>query len=185
MANHDNGGHVALACARRGRIEDLVMLLQSVLEARRRVMVEVNVSADKLEGVVEVLPCMREPTIARNYAEALLSLARKAGDLAGWGRLLGDVARAVEQDVRLRRFLEAPQVDADDKKAVLERALADRAPRMFVRFLQKLVDNRRQNMIPAIATEYFNLVDEAEGRVHARVTVARPVDEAGSSEPTE
>lgn len=124
---------------------------------------------------------MREPTIARNYAEALLSLARKAGDLAGWGRLLGDVARAVEQDVRLRRFLEAPQVGAADKKAVLERALADRAPRMFVRFLQKLVDNRRQNMIPAIATEYFNLVDEAEGRVHARVTVARPVDEAGES----
>lgn len=124
---------------------------------------------------------MREPTIARNYAEALLALARKAGDLGGWGRLIDDVARATEQDVRLRRFLEAPQIDADDKKAVLERALADRAPRLFVRFLQKLVDNRRQMLIPAIATAYHDLVDEAEGRVHARVTVARPVDEAGET----
>ena len=55
--------------ARRGRIEDLVMLLKSVLEARRRVMVEVNVSADNLESVIAVLPCMREPTIARLHGE--------------------------------------------------------------------------------------------------------------------
>ena len=48
----------------RGRIDDLVMLLRSVLEARRRVMVEVNVSADRLEAMVAELPCMREPTIA-------------------------------------------------------------------------------------------------------------------------
>ena len=51
---------------------------------------------------------MREPTIARNYAEALLALARKADDLSGWGRMLSDVAGAVDTDPRLRRFLEAP-----------------------------------------------------------------------------
>ncbi|MFO0590824.1 MAG: ATP phosphoribosyltransferase [Polyangiaceae bacterium] len=55
--------------ARRSRIEDLVMLLKSVLEARRRVMVEVNVSADNLESVIQVLPCMRQPTIARLHGE--------------------------------------------------------------------------------------------------------------------
>ncbi|MEZ4296995.1 MAG: ATP phosphoribosyltransferase [Polyangiaceae bacterium] len=54
---------------RRGRIEDLVMLLKSVVEARRRVMVEVNVSADNLESVIAVLPCMREPTIAQLHGE--------------------------------------------------------------------------------------------------------------------
>jgi len=54
---------------RRGRIEDLVMLLRSVVEARGRVMVEVNVSADKLESVIEALPCMREPTIAELHGE--------------------------------------------------------------------------------------------------------------------
>jgi len=49
----------------RARIDDLVMLLRSVLDARRRVMLEVNVTGDRLEAVVEVLPCMREPTIAQ------------------------------------------------------------------------------------------------------------------------
>jgi ATP phosphoribosyltransferase-like protein len=39
-------------------------LLRSVLDARKRVMVELNVSETVLARVVEVLPCMREPTIA-------------------------------------------------------------------------------------------------------------------------
>ena len=39
-------------------------LLQSVLEARTRVMVEVNCGPDDLDGVIAVLPCMREPTVS-------------------------------------------------------------------------------------------------------------------------
>jgi F-type H+-transporting ATPase subunit delta len=118
---------------------------------------------------------MRDATIARNYAEALLALARKAGDLPAWGRLIDDVAGAMERDDRLRRFLEAPQVSADQKNAVLSKAYEDRAPRLFLLYLQRLVKNRRQMLIPDIATEYRDLVDEVEGRVHAQVTVAREV----------
>src|SRR5438093_443233 len=50
--------------ARRRRIDDLVMLLDSVLVARRRVMLEVNASAECLEAVVAVLPSMRQATVA-------------------------------------------------------------------------------------------------------------------------
>ena len=120
---------------------------------------------------------MRDTTIARNYAEALLALARKAGDLPAWGRLIDDVASAVERDDRLRHFLEAPQISADQKITVLAKAFEDRAPRLFVRFLQRLVKNRRQMLIPEIANEYRDLVDEVEGRVHAQVTLAAPVDD--------
>jgi ATP phosphoribosyltransferase len=55
----------ALADPRRAEaISDLVLLLGSVLEARRRVMLEVNVPADRLDAVVDVLPCMRRATIS-------------------------------------------------------------------------------------------------------------------------
>lgn len=54
---------------KRARIEDLVMLLRSVLEARSRVMLECNVSAQDLERLIAVLPCMRQPTIARLHGE--------------------------------------------------------------------------------------------------------------------
>jgi len=49
---------------RREIIDRLVLLIRSVLEARKRVMVEVNVSAERLPALLEVLPCMRQPTIS-------------------------------------------------------------------------------------------------------------------------
>lgn len=52
---------------KRGRIEDFALLLRSVIEARRRVMVEVNASAECLDGVVSVLPCMSRPTVSPLY----------------------------------------------------------------------------------------------------------------------
>ncbi len=55
---------------RRAGIENLTMLLASVLEARQRVMFEVNVAPDRLEAVCAFLPCMREPTIAALHGAA-------------------------------------------------------------------------------------------------------------------
>lgn len=49
---------------KRAAIEGLVLVVNSVLEARKRVMLELNVSAEALTRVIEVLPCMREPTIS-------------------------------------------------------------------------------------------------------------------------
>jgi F-type H+-transporting ATPase subunit delta len=120
---------------------------------------------------------MREPTIAKNYAEALVELARKAEDLRGWGEMLDAIAEAMMIDRRLSVFLESPRVSAQRKKEILSSALGDQLPRNFVRFLQALVNNRRQMLIPAISREYNDLVDEVEGRVHASVTVAREADD--------
>ena len=121
---------------------------------------------------------MRPATIARNYAETLLTLAQKAEDQRGWGKMLSDVSTAMGSDITLRHFLESPKVSAEQKKDVLGKAFADRAPRLFVRFLQALVTNRRQMLIPQITTEYFALLDAAENRVHADVTLAKqPTDE--------
>ena len=121
---------------------------------------------------------MRDSTIAKNYAETLLELARRANDLDGWGRMIMDVANALEADPSLRLFLNTPRVSADAKNEILAKAFQDRMPRHFVRFLQTLVNNRRQGLIPEIAEEYRTLLDEAAGRVHAQVTVARPSSEA-------
>lgn len=121
---------------------------------------------------------MRDTSIARNYAEALLALARKASDTAGFGAAVSALGDAVAQDATLRHFLEAPQVSAAQKNAVLGKALGGTTAPTFVRFVQKLVTNRRQMLLPSVATEYHNLLDEAEGRVHARVTVSREFDAA-------
>jgi ATP phosphoribosyltransferase len=55
--------------ARRERVETLALLLRSVLDARDRVMLEVNVTAGNLEAVIDVLPSMREPTMSPLHGE--------------------------------------------------------------------------------------------------------------------
>lgn len=121
---------------------------------------------------------MRETTISRNYAEALASLAERAGDLDGWGKMITEVTDAVEEDQRLANFLASPRVSANRKVEIITQAFNDRLPRLFVRFLGAVITNRRQHSIPEIASEYGSIVDELQGRVHARVTVAREPDDA-------
>lgn len=55
--------------AKRRDIEDIVLLLKSVLEARQRVMLDLNVSEADFDRVVSILPCMREPTVSRLNGE--------------------------------------------------------------------------------------------------------------------
>jgi len=120
---------------------------------------------------------MRQSTIARNYAETLLELSRRAKDLRGWGSLIQGVAEAIRRDETLRAFLETPRISAASKNAVLRKALIDRAPSRFVRFIESVVTHRRQMLIPEIAQEYMDLVDREENRMHADVTVATEPDE--------
>ncbi|HPG85291.1 MAG TPA: ATP phosphoribosyltransferase [Spirochaetales bacterium] len=56
--------------SRRDRVEWLAMLCASVLAARGRVMLEVNVDAERLEGLIAILPAMKEPTVSRLLGEA-------------------------------------------------------------------------------------------------------------------
>lgn len=112
-------------------------------------------------------------TVARNYAETLLALATKAGEPAAWGAMLRQVADAIGGDVQLRRFLESPRIPAAAKHGVFSKALGDRVPALMLRFLQALVRNRRQALLPQIADEYDGLLDASENRVHARLTFAQ------------
>ncbi len=50
-------------------INKLKMLFNAVLDARKKVLLEMNVPADKLEKLVKFLPCMRSPTVAPLYKE--------------------------------------------------------------------------------------------------------------------
>ena len=121
---------------------------------------------------------MREPTIAKNYAEALIELAQKDGDLAKWGRLIDQFAEAMGSDAKLAGFLASPRISATEKNRILAAALEGQVPATFLKFLQAMVRNRRQLLIPMVATEFHSLVDVVENRVHAAVTVAKPASEA-------
>ncbi|MBN1512491.1 MAG: ATP phosphoribosyltransferase [Phycisphaerae bacterium] len=54
---------------RKAIIDEMCLLLRGVLEARKRVLLDLNVPADKLEAVVAVLPAMKSPTIQPLYGD--------------------------------------------------------------------------------------------------------------------
>lgn len=116
---------------------------------------------------------MNEQRIGRNYAEALLTLARKSGEEEQWGALIDAISVAMRENPTLRTFLESPKLSASRKIELLNKALATGAPPTFLRFLDTVILKRRQMLIPEIASEYRMLIDEAGDRVHVNVTVAR------------
>ena len=116
---------------------------------------------------------MNNATIGRNYADTLLTLARRDGQAEEWGELIESVASAMQDDQTLKTFLESPKLAASRKIEILKAALGERVPPLFLRFLETVIMKRRQMVIPEIAQEYRALIDESEDRVHANVTVAR------------
>lgn len=54
---------------KRKKIENMVMLLEGALLAEQKVALKMNVSADNLSGVIELLPALRKPTISNLFQE--------------------------------------------------------------------------------------------------------------------
>ncbi|HVM43449.1 MAG TPA: ATP synthase F1 subunit delta [Gemmatimonadales bacterium] len=121
---------------------------------------------------------MRNTSIARNYAEALLAAAERARAVERCGELIDGVAGVLASDPVLAGVLMSPRIAKADKQRLVERALKGVAPAVFVRFLQSVIQRGRQGVIGDIAAEYERLVDVHLGRVHAVVSTARASDAA-------
>ncbi len=50
---------------KRARLEELTMLMKSTIQARTKVLLEMNVSTQDFERIVNSLPCMRAPTVSQ------------------------------------------------------------------------------------------------------------------------
>jgi F-type H+-transporting ATPase subunit delta len=120
---------------------------------------------------------VRDTAVCRNYAETLLAVAEKGGEIARYGELIDAVGGVLAADPTLRAVFMSPRVPKETKQRLVERALKKVAPVPFIRFLQLVVRRGRQYLLPDIAEEYEQLVDQHLNRVHAIVATARPVDE--------
>ncbi len=51
------------------KIDDFLMLIMSILEGRKRLLLEMNVAEEYLEKLIPLLPCMKSPTVAKLYGD--------------------------------------------------------------------------------------------------------------------
>ncbi|MEP6572918.1 MAG: ATP synthase F1 subunit delta [Gemmatimonadota bacterium] len=122
---------------------------------------------------------MSTVTIARNYAEALFSIAEKSGQTDRYAELMDAVAGAFETSPRVHAVLLSPRVTKTQKATIVGKALGGLGvPDEFGRFLQAVIKRGRQSLFRQIASEYLALVDLKLNRVRAGVTLARPADPA-------
>lgn len=122
---------------------------------------------------------MEQQTVARSYASALFEIGERAGEHEAFTRAFASVNALIASDRRIRDFLGSPKIAVAEKKDVLTGALGNRLPRLFLNFLLVLLDNRRHRLLPAVASEYDQMLDERLGRLNVSVTLAREPDAAG------
>lgn len=119
---------------------------------------------------------MRDATIARNYAGALLELGLRHGEQEAYGASFRQLAEALEGNDRVRHFLETPKISTAAKQAAVRRALEGKVTERFLRFVLVVMAKGRQRLLGRIRAEYQEMIDAHAGRIHAEVTLARQPD---------
>lgn len=119
---------------------------------------------------------MRDETVARSYADTLFELARRHEGVEVYQDGIHTVARLVDESPEFRAFLETPRIALEEKRRVVRAAFGEALPRPLLNFVLVVLEKRRQRLLREIAREYSALVDEHLNRIHAEVTVARPLD---------
>ena len=110
-------------------------------------------------------------TIARPYAEAAFSIARDQNALPVWSQML-KLASSVVGDARVSEALDNPKLDTAAKESLLLSICGDGLNAEGRNFVRVLVEADRIALMPAIASLFQTLKDEADGVANATIESA-------------
>ena len=115
---------------------------------------------------------------ARVYARALFELGVETKAVGTIYDDLHAVHVAIKGlDPNLRAFFQAPQFRREDKRRILHMAFEGKVSRPVLGLIHVLVQKRREPLFDNVVQEFDRYRDEHEGRVRARVTTAKKLDD--------
>lgn len=115
---------------------------------------------------------MLRGAVARRYAQALFGIARDEDIIDELQQQLQTVAEIITENDMLRRFINHPQVTADQKKELLLEILGGKISKVAEGFLMLLVERHREAYLGGIVEEYARIADKARNVTEARVSSA-------------
>jgi F-type H+-transporting ATPase subunit delta len=118
-------------------------------------------------------------TIARPYAEAVFEIADKAGTLANWSVVLGNLAAGAENP-EVRQLLGDPRVSVRALVDMLVAAAGDSSAETR-QLLEAMIANQRIQALPAVRDQFEALKNERESTVDAKIETAYPLEGADLS----
>ncbi len=116
---------------------------------------------------------MRSDTIARRYATAVFSLARKAGSIDPVRGELRAASETLFGSDGLRRFFLSPVFGRKEKEALIARAFVGKLGDVASHTLLLLVRKRREALLPGIVAELDKLALAAAGKQSLEIVSAR------------
>ena len=119
---------------------------------------------------------MRAGTIARVYAETLLRSADRHHKVDDVDESVRALMAVLDASSEFRRFLGAPQIAADRKRALVAESLQARIDPLVLRFLELVIGKHRERLLGEIVLAWTELLDARANRQTATVTTATPAD---------
>jgi F-type H+-transporting ATPase subunit delta len=114
--------------------------------------------------------------VARVYAETLLGAARERGALDRTAEEVDALRAVLRSTPRLADFLRSPRVPLDEKRGVLRRTLGERISAQTLRFLELVLERRRQDVLGDILDVFADRVRQLRNEEIVRVRSAVPLE---------
>jgi F-type H+-transporting ATPase subunit delta len=111
---------------------------------------------------------------AIRYAKAILDIANSNGKATNVNEDMKSIVAAVAESGELKEFLSNPTVKGDVKVAALSEVFAS-VQNETKSLFRLLLENKRFEILPAVASQYNLLFDELSGVEVAKVTTAFPI----------
>lgn len=111
---------------------------------------------------------------AIRYAKAILDMAHSNGKASNVNEDMKSIATSIAESAELKDFLANPTVKGEVKISALSEIFAS-AQNETKGLFQLLLENKRFEILPAIASQYNHLFDEMSGVEVAKVTTAFPI----------
>lgn len=116
---------------------------------------------------------MKNLTIARRYAKALLLIGKEDGQAESYREELAGLAKLIQNQKELDQALTNPLYDAAGRKKLLETIIEKlNLSKVMQSFLMLLFDKGRIGFIVAIDDYYQKLADDLKGIARASLTSA-------------
>ena len=120
---------------------------------------------------------MASTRAAIRYAKAILDLANSKGVAEAVNNDMKLIASTIESNLELSTFIQNPTTKVEVKESALLEVFAN-VNGVTKGLFHLLFENKRFEILEAIAVEYSKLFDEGNGIEVAKVTTAIPMDAA-------
>ena len=121
---------------------------------------------------------MSERRVTRRYVRGLLQVAQERDCVNAVDAGCQLLQRLVTDNAEVRQILYHPTIPRERKKKLLAELCAGQVPELFIRFVDYVIDKKRQRIFETLHDEFQVVADDVRGIARVRVKAAGDLSDA-------